>query len=79
MNQIKCRMSTNNTPIFYTLDGAILKSVSSVSFEGSDDVFTVVNTNGGMSTFVKDHNGKLTLMKLEDIVMKLGLVVYKVA
>jgi hypothetical protein len=72
-------MSTNNTPIFKTLDGAILKSVSSVSFEGSDDVFTVVNTNGVMSTFVKDHNGKLTLMKLEDIIMKLGLVIQKVS
>lgn len=79
MSQIKCRMSPNNTPIFYTLDGAILKSVSSVSFEGSDDVFTVVNTSGNMSTFVKDHNGKLTLIKLEDIVMKLGMVVHKVS
>jgi len=61
MMQLKARVGLSTTVTFYTIDGFTVKNISSVSYEGSTDVFTVTDNNGQYT--VRDPNRNMSVIK----------------
>lgn len=78
MNNIKTR-TINNKLTYYTADdGQTLANIYSVSFEDvPNTVVTIVKKGGELYVHLPQRN--MNLVKLQDAIEKLGLIIYRVS
>jgi len=76
---LKTRMISGKTVFYETTSGVNITSIKSVSFDSLEDVVVTVVYKDGVPFVYLPMRDNTPLVKLEDAVNKMGLIITKVA
>jgi len=76
---LKTRMISGKTVFYETTSGVNITSIKSVSFDSLEDVVVTVVYKDGVPYIHLPMRDNMPLVKLEDAVNKMGLIITKVA